>query len=207
MPAPRSARSRQRACPCSPPRTRRRIRSTAAAASSKSPCSVPSSPLDPCTSGIATSNRATARAEPPSRPRRASTSVSSPPPRRIRAHRHACRRGDEPIDVLVRSSWSSWSPVYQAPDFAMYTGTGTNRSAGIAAIACCAVMTDTSCSTERLPKNTPTLSRSATLLTGRCVSPRTTISCSRSTPNCSCTVSCAMSTRCSTSAAVAHDRR
>ena len=30
------------------------------------------------------------------------------------------------------------------------------RSAGIAAIACCAVITDTSCSTERLPKKTPT---------------------------------------------------
>src|SRR5579862_7415779 len=38
----------------------------------------------------------------------------------------------------------------------MYTGTGTRRSDGIAAIACCAVITDTSCSTERLPKNTPT---------------------------------------------------
>src|SRR5471032_760764 len=33
----------------------------------------------------------------------------------------------------------------------------------MAAIACCAVMTETSCSTDRLPKNTPTLSRSATM--------------------------------------------
>src|SRR5450631_630544 len=49
----------------------------------------------------------------------------------------------------------------------MYTGTGSNRSTGIAAIACCAVMTDTSCSTERLPKNTPTFTCSATLPT-RC---------------------------------------
>src|SRR5579872_926571 len=39
----------------------------------------------------------------------------------------------------------------------MYTGTGIMRSDGIAAIACCAVITDTSCSTERLPKKTPTL--------------------------------------------------
>jgi hypothetical protein len=42
----------------------------------------------------------------------------------------------------------------------MYTGIGMNRSTGMAAIACCAVMTDTSCSTDRLPKKTPTLSGS-----------------------------------------------
>src|SRR5579863_8163072 len=34
------------------------------------------------------------------------------------------------------------------------------RPAGIAAIACCAVITDTSCSTERLPKKTPTFTGS-----------------------------------------------
>src|ERR1017187_1083176 len=48
----------------------------------------------------------------------------------------------------------------------MYTGTGMKRSAGIAAIACCAVMTDTSCSTDRLPKKTPMRSGSATAVTG-----------------------------------------
>ena len=70
-------------------------------ASSKSPCRVPSSPFDPCTSGIATSNRAAVRDEPPSRPRRPSTSSSSPAASGSGPHRHARRRGDQSIDVLV----------------------------------------------------------------------------------------------------------
>ena len=71
------------------------------AASSKSPCRVPSSPLDPCTSGIATSKRAAARGRSAEQSAPRLDLEELPAAGRVRAHRDPCRRGDQSIDVLV----------------------------------------------------------------------------------------------------------
>ena len=70
-------------------------------ASSNSPCSVPSSPLEPCTSGIATSKLATERRATSEQAAASIDLEQLAVAGGLRAHRHPRRRRDQSIDVLV----------------------------------------------------------------------------------------------------------
>ena len=66
-------------------------------------------------------------------------------------------RSNRPGTRKVSRSASA-APLSQAPCLVMYTGTISYFSASAAAMICWAVMTETSCSTERLPNSTATRS-------------------------------------------------